>query len=255
MEELAAGWDEDAGRVTRAFDEWRFAIEDIRAFMHLAGVWGRKGYEAAREEAKADFQRDFDPDRNDPSEQINYFDRGVSGLWPVGYDWMLHAAVVKDAVSAYEVYLEKAGAEALGRWSHDGQRLTWKLGKSDESPRWPALVAVHDVLGSDVADEKVAQVRALRHLLTHQRGEFRTAEQRARFQQEESQTGPTLASLAVDVELPRGVVAQVLETLVNSARQADPRAWKVAYAGRQLPEAMVHLAEGKKAVLTWVPGS
>jgi hypothetical protein len=33
---------------------------------------------------------------------------------PSDYTWMLHAAVVRDAVTAFEVYLEKAAKEVTG---------------------------------------------------------------------------------------------------------------------------------------------
>ncbi len=39
-------------------------------------------------------------------ETADEFSRRVEHLWPDDYNWMLRAAVVRDAVTAFEVYLE-----------------------------------------------------------------------------------------------------------------------------------------------------
>lgn len=77
---------------------------------------------------------------------------------------MLFSGVVKDSVTAFEVYLEKAGGEAL-KW-HNEPPL--KRAKGEESPRWPVLVDFYERLGVAFSDG-VHEVRHLRHLLTHQR--------------------------------------------------------------------------------------
>ena len=102
-----------------------------------------------------------DPENDD---HVEAFERKVDGLWPHDYEWMHAAAVLRDAVTAFEVYLEKASAEVLL-----GHSKAWA-----KEPRWWDLRDFFELLGVSIESSKVRAVRDLRHFLAHQRGELRS---------------------------------------------------------------------------------
>src|SRR5918997_280865 len=123
------GWNEGFDRVTRSFDEWRMTDSDIRAFLTLTTRWMDERYEQVWKKLSAQ------PESEDGPELPDRFYQTVDGLEPLDYHWMLQAAVVRDGVSAFEVYLEKAGAEVLRR--HED---TWKV-KLGRTPSWTDMIA------------------------------------------------------------------------------------------------------------------
>ena len=112
------------GTATRAFDEWRMVDSEMRAFLALTTRWMQERYEQIWSELGAQ------PGTEDGPELPDLFYRAVHGLEPLDYHWMLQAAVVRDAVSAFEVYLDKVGAEVLQRHGH-----TWKV-RLGRTPDW-----------------------------------------------------------------------------------------------------------------------
>jgi hypothetical protein len=156
------------------------------------------------------------PGSEDGPELPDMFNSAVDGLEPVDYHWMLQAAVVRDAVSAFEVYLEKAGAEVLHR-----RGCTWKV-RLGCSPPWPDVVDFFSrQLGVELETDRVKHVRALRHTLTHRRGELRTPEQRERFGQNRDSDFPSYRA-----ELSVQTVMTALDDLADCARQVDPVVWR-----------------------------
>ncbi len=96
----------DTSDTTRAFDEWRWVDRDQRAFLTL----GLKFVGAA-------YQQLWDQTGQEPgdgeTEQEGVFSERVGGLWPHDYDWMHLAAVLRDAVTSFEVYVGKVCREVL----------------------------------------------------------------------------------------------------------------------------------------------
>ena len=91
---------------------------------------------------------------------------------------MPQADVVRDGVSAFEVYLEKDGAEVLRRRGY-----SWKV-QPGRTPVWRDIVTFSSSqLDIEVDTGPVQHVRNLRHTLTHLRGELRTPQQREQFGQ------------------------------------------------------------------------
>ena len=172
----AVVWDERGGRVSRSFDKWKFVDKDIRAFFKLTTNWAARRYEEIWNESWSEV--DVLPDFDDPHyfDSPGSFEDKVEGLWPDDYHWILNAAVIKEAVTAFEVYLEKSLDEVFGR------KLRARVKRPPgRSPSWETLVRGHKLIGANVSIERVQHVRALRHILTHQRGELRTETMRARF--------------------------------------------------------------------------
>jgi hypothetical protein len=98
-------WNEQAHSVTRAFDDWALTDRDIRAFLKISDQFVQKEYERIWNELANS------PGDPDGPELPDLFNDAVDGLWPSDYEWMLLPSVVKDGVTAFEVYLEKAANE------------------------------------------------------------------------------------------------------------------------------------------------
>jgi hypothetical protein len=110
------GWDEGLGTVSRAFDEWRLIDQDRRVFLQLSIEFADREYERIWNDIGSS------PADPDGPEQPDLFHAAVHGLWPDDYEWMVRAAVLKDAVTSFEVYLEKAARELLAKhgWISEG---------------------------------------------------------------------------------------------------------------------------------------
>lgn len=92
------------------------------------------------------------------------------------YDWLLHGLLVRDAVSAFEVYFDKVTHEALR-----SQGLKWNT-EGGRSPDWDALKSFwRQHMAVKVETNRMKTIRRIRNILTHQRGELRTDELRRRF--------------------------------------------------------------------------
>lgn len=169
-EKLIGDWIDPFRGETGAYMLWCLANSDMTAFLRLSRKWST----AAVDRLWVDIGKR--PGHEDGPAQIDVLCEELGGVLPHDYDWMLHSAVLKDAVTAYEVYLEDVGGEVLG---HYGYR--WKV-KSGMSPHWSAVVSFYDeCLDIKPATDSVHAIRDLRHVLTHRRGELRTEEQRKRF--------------------------------------------------------------------------
>jgi hypothetical protein len=89
-------------------------------------------------------------------------------LTSIEFDWLLMNLVVRDGVTLYEVYLEAVLHEVVTHRVH-GTTI------GETSPQWRQLTAVFkQSFGTDIEPAEAKKVIALRHLLTHRRGELRT---------------------------------------------------------------------------------
>ncbi len=229
-------WNEDSGTVSRAFDDWKWNDRENRAFLRLSSQWSDKAYQQTWNEAEESFAARFDPDRHYGDEHLDIFEDAVDGLWPHSYTWITEASVVKNAVTAFEVYLEKALQEALGSsLTMDGKKHTIKLASPPkfESPGWKTLVTAHKILGTEVETDEVTWARELRHLLTHQNGELRSEDALARFRDldaERSQGETDRAHIGGKVPLGTPRVLKILDSLAAVIRMADAPAWAMCWS-------------------------
>lgn len=194
-------WSEDLGRVTRAFDEWTLEQRDLREFLALARQFADSGYEALDREwwsRPAGEDDDFVP----------------NWMPPQNYHRLLLSYVLRDGVSLYEVYLEKALEEV---WAHQVGNPT----VSERSPKAPALREVYQkVLGCEIRPDPIADIIAVRDLLTHRRGELRTEQHQIKYDQR--------IYMLPDIHLhlgPEGV-EEALDRLGANVRLVDRRAWQ-----------------------------
>jgi hypothetical protein len=254
-------WDEAAGQVTRAFDLWKATDREIRAYLSFNARWVEPAYQKVWEEAESEFSEVFDPDRHDVDGHVDVFHEKVQGLWPRDYFWKLRSDSLRDGVTAFEVYMEKSLNEALARCilqDCDGATSKLRLFKPAhwESPGWGVLVRVHRAIGTNIQPERVEYALALRHILTHQRGELRTQEQRDRFQQEADPSDWMVGEAYVGGDVPLALTRlnEILDDLASVVRDADSAAWAVAY-GLEIPTALSALVDAKKGPLVPVPMS
>jgi hypothetical protein len=211
-----AGWDEKRGSVTQAFDEWKLIDRDQRAFLRLGLEFAESEYNLRWKEAGEEPYRDGGP------EQLDSFEDKVYGLWHHDYTWMHLAGVLRDAVTAFEVYLEKAREEVL---AHQGQPIS----VAGRAPMWRELKDFFAQLGATIESQKVKGVRDLRHFLTHRRGELRTEDLRRKFQATHGDVIPPWM-----VELTKERVLDAMDVLAEAVRQIDPAVYQYSWGVRPL---------------------
>jgi len=251
-------WNEASGTVSQAFDDWKWNDRENRAFLRLSAQWSDNAYQQTWDEAEESFAARFDPDRHYADEHLDLFEDAVDGLWPHSYAWIAEASVVKNAVTAFVVYLEKALQEALGSsLTLEGNKHTIRLTTPPkfESPGWKTLVTAHKVLGAEVETDEVKWARDLRHLLTHQNGELRSEDALARFRDLDAERDQDEINRArIGGKVPLGVprVQKILDSLAAVIRMADAPAWAMCWSptGRERwPEVMTKLYEQKCIVV------
>ena len=130
---------------TRAFDDWRIIDRDIRAYLRFGLKIVEGAYEGIWEEAANE------PSSGEGPELPDVFHDRVGGIWPDDFRWMFLSGALKDAVTAYEVYLEKAIEEVL---CHNGRTLGHST--DERSLSWRRLRKFYDrVLGVSVDNKDV----------------------------------------------------------------------------------------------------
>jgi hypothetical protein len=214
-------WDERQGRVSRAFDEWKITERDQRTFLRLGLQFLAASYTRLWDEAGAE---PYDEDSG--KEQIDSFEEKVDGLHEHDFAWMHAAGVLKDAVTIFEVYVEKAREEVLAVHGHP-------LEIPGKSPHWSELKKFFRQLDVEIETEEVARVRDLRHFLTHRRGELRTDEQRDRYAKDSEERW------AIYVPLTEEQVLAVMDELAATVRTIDPAVYRHSW-GREVVKSLLH---------------
>lgn len=253
-------WNESSGVVSHAFDDWKQTDSEIRAYLETSQAWVESAYASAEQEAEREFSATFDPDVDDPGwGPVGLYLQKTGGLWPREFFWMLRSGVLRDAVTAYEVYLEKAVNEVLKGFRHvaengDTLRPVAVVSRHNYSPSWPTLKRIHEALGNTIDPEPVEYVRRLRHLLAHQRGELRTQEVRARYMSEEDPDDWHVGEASVhgDVPLKHERILAMMDALGSAVRAADPAIWRHTWGRQPLPEGFDKLWADKPTAIEFI---
>ncbi|WP_329191513.1 MULTISPECIES: hypothetical protein [unclassified Streptomyces] len=170
------------------------------------------------------------------------FDDAVGGLWPYSHQWMVEASALKNAVTAFEVYLEKGLREVIEHWSVEIEgkqgrhRPRLKTPQGLTSPMWKTMTTGHSVLGSTVATPGVVWARDLRHLLTHQNGELRVQKALDEFRDAAAEADADLhqqSYVGGRVHLGINRVVGVLDALAAVVRHADVQIHNYGPWGRE----------------------
>lgn len=212
-----AAWNERHGNVSRAFDEWKLVEADIRAFTHLGLAFAEAEFDRIWKEVS---EAPGDPDGPGLPD---VFEARVGNLYPQDFDWMLLSGALRDSVTSFEVYLEKAREEVL---RHHGQPIE----VADNSPYWRELRRFFAQLGVTIETDGVKAVRDLRHFLAHRRGELRTEALRKAFPAEEDSG----AFPPLEVELTEQSVTASMDTLASAARAIDAQVYAHSWGGTRI---------------------
>lgn len=208
-------WDEAEGRVTLAFSDWYWIDRDQGAFLSLGLKFAADEYERLWRESG---EEPGDPDGPD---QLDSFEDKVDGLHEPDFIWMHTTGVLRDAVTNFEVYLEKARELVLRSHGLDAT-------VSEQSPWWKQLRRFFKQLGVDVETEDVKNIRELRHFLTHRRGELRTEQLRDRY----AATDDVFASV---IQLAKTDVRQAMGDLGAMVRTADAAVYAHTWGPARVP--------------------
>lgn len=210
------GWrpsPDGCGTVTRAYDEWTLTSRDQRAYLHLTLAWMEERFESEWREVMEG------PAYEDSPDAIDIFEARV-GMSPGDWAWMTMAGVVRDAVTAYEVYVVKSCFEVI---HHHGLDTRDGL-----PPRFGEARALCTALGADARPAPVNDIFRLRNVLTHQRGELRTAREREQF----SDDGEPWSYLA---HLDEARVMRCLDVLAEHVDRLDPIMWAYSWGQQVAP--------------------
>lgn len=197
------------GAVTRAFSDWEAIDRDQRVFLTSGLKFARDAHNEAWEAAGRE------PMDGSGRDQVDAYEDRVGGLWQSDFEWMHLAGVVRDAVTSFEVYLEKAIVEVLAAHGLTPTRSLY----------WGDLRTHFAKISVEIGTPQVRRIRDLRHFLTHQRGEFRTKEQRDAFDVEQD------GIPAIVVQLTEESVVEIMDELAAVARQVDAAAWQHSWGG------------------------
>lgn len=214
MSRVGDRWDESTGTVSRGFDEWKLTEADIRLFLVLTLELSRSHFDEVWNRIAAS------PARGNGEEMRELFDREV-GINTVEYEWMALSAALKDAVTAFEVYVETARAEVLrahGTPPDLEESLSWKRHLQ------PFLTKTLGV----AIPQAVVDVICLRQILTHARGDLRTEDDRRKYA-----SGITWRF----AELTEADVIRSLDELTTFVRNVDREVWAHSW-GRQRIESL-----------------
>ncbi|MFL6162354.1 MAG: hypothetical protein ACJ74U_09000 [Jatrophihabitantaceae bacterium] len=220
----STGWifrDNGYGTITRALDEWIITDREQRSFMTFSLMLANAHWTKISDQVATMPTFDSGPDHSDL-----LFDR-LDGLMPHDYEWMLFSGILKDAVTAYEVYLANAMDEVL---------LRQGLQRKDKStaPSRLELEGFYAVLGLKPQAQGVSHVVRLRNLLTHVRGRLHNSKERARYGRG---SGVFVGDIA---HLDERRVLRHMETLGRAIHRLDPVLWAYAWKrGSQIPPELI----------------
>lgn len=209
-------WDGARRCTSRAYFGWNSHLKAVYSYFEFTSATCGAAYQSTWERAGREcVGTEFD--------QYQVFEMLTVEPLPVDHSWMLRASVIKDAVSGFDVYVEKAVNEAYRKL--DKPQLPGNV-------CWPKVVKAYDRLAADhtpaglaapvVETDDVCYVRDLRHVLTHRQGRLRTEGDRAK-----------LSAVAGRDEFERvhlsdEVVRDAAAALDAAARRLDPLVWHLA---------------------------
>ncbi|MCZ2857422.1 hypothetical protein [Blastococcus sp. VKM Ac-2987] len=202
------------GHVTRAYDEWQLTSRDQRAYLHLTLRWMEERFQA---EWRAILES---PGHEDSPDPIDIFEDHI-GMSPGDWHWMTLAAVVRDAVTAYEVYVIKAYAEVCNAHGHPRSL-------DGSFPQFRKVREACRLLGIEARPLAVHEIFELRNILTHQRGQLRTADERLRFSEDDG-------FWSYVAHLDEAKVLRCLDVLAAGIRDIDPVLWSYSWGGELAP--------------------
>ena len=159
----------DSHSVSSDYVFWQFEEIKVRALLRTTNRGMSEWLDSQWDLATARADDIFDPEVHDAGLIAEIFEDEV-GVWPGDYFWQLSSAVVKDACTLYETFLERLAHSVL---QNVGARL--RNMETESSWRWEeSKLFYQHYVGVDVVPPKVEAVMWIRNKLTHLRDELRT---------------------------------------------------------------------------------
>lgn len=156
---------------------WQREHQQVRAFLVHTNEGMSKWFDRQWAAANSRADEIFDPEHHDAGLAAELFEQ-MTDVWPEDFFLQLSAAVIKDAVTLYELFLESLADAVLSRY---GVRLATT--KAEKTWRWDDCEAFYaSYLGIEVATAQIQATRWIRHKMTHQRSEIRTPAGRLEFE-------------------------------------------------------------------------
>lgn len=157
---------------------WHTDELELRSFL-LGTSTGMSAWFKAQEEAAEDeVKRTVNPEDSYGDEGYSLFMDRVGIFWEQ-YWYQLAAAVVKDAFTLYEVFLEESAHDLLCRHgsglSNISTEKTWLLDQCDDFYR--------RYLGFPIKRDEIAHIQWIRNKMSHLRDTLRTPEGKAEFKE------------------------------------------------------------------------
>jgi len=157
---------------------WQRDHSDIRSYLIKTNQGMGAWFDSRWAAAEAHANDIFDPDQHDGALVADLFD-GEVGVWPEPYFFQLSTAVVKDACTLYELFLETTANAVLHRY---GGRLATL--DSEASWHWPECALFFKYyMNINVIPPEVESILWLRNKMTHLRMRLRTEAGRIEFKQ------------------------------------------------------------------------
>lgn len=167
---------------------WHIDEVELRSFLVTSAEGMTAWFKTQEEDARSRAQAEFDPQYSREDDGYSFFMDRVGIFWEQ-YWYQLAAAVIKDACTLYEVFLEESAHETLQRYGSGLTTLStedsWRPNECHEFYRNYFDIRI------DTAD--VEHIRWIRNKLSHLRDSLRTNAGEAEFSEK-------LKALGIDAE-------------------------------------------------------
>lgn len=156
---------------TGRYATWHIDELELRGFLLTSAKGMNAWFKSKEQEAEREVQRSNDPENLQGPEAYNHF-MDETGIFWDRYWEQLSAAVIKDAFTLFEVFLEESAHDLLRRYGAGLNNLstegTWLLKQCN--------TFYEDYVGHTITTPEIENVQWIRNKLSHLRNSFRTTE-------------------------------------------------------------------------------
>lgn len=161
----------DHAVTTGRYASWHSDEVELRGFLLTSAKGMTAWFKAKEDEAEREVRSSVDPETYQGPEVFDHF-MDETGIFWEQYWQQLSAAVIKDAFTLFEVFLEESAHDSLRRYGSGLKKLstegTWKLEQCNQF--------YEDYLGVTITTPEIEHIQWIRNKLSHLRNSFRTAE-------------------------------------------------------------------------------
>lgn len=155
---------------------WHTDELELRGFLLTSAKGMSAWFKSKEDEAEREARTSSDPDTYQGPEAYNHF-MDETGIFWEQYWQQLSAAVVKDAFTLFEVFLEESAHGLLRGYGSGLKKLstegTWLLRECNDF--------YEDYVGTTITTVEIENIQWIRNKLSHLRNSFRTTEGKNEF--------------------------------------------------------------------------